>query len=108
MIAIDSDTGLPALPKRYFWRVRKVGGDKYADRLYICLRKRVWFWSIEVDYAMASQNEVWGPTMAHAIRARAGHLVKDNFAATKPDFSALLGDYPPKSLRTSSDAGGDS
>jgi hypothetical protein len=104
-MSLDESTGLPELPEGYFWRVREVGGTKYADSLYVCLMRRRWYGATEVERAMASQNSAWGPTMAHALRARAQHVVEDQFRTTTPDFAALLGDYPPKILRTSSDAG---
>lgn len=90
---MDPDTGMPEVPKGYFWRVKPGGMYK----LKVELRQR-WFWGIsfEVEMCVTDDATEWG------VRNNAAYILnrwqERTRKATGKGVEALLGDYPPKKL----------
>jgi len=101
-VPIDPMTGMPAVPNGYFWRVRPVGSEpKWAYYVYVELRKKQIIGSTQLARAMADQADVYGPTLADAVKVTAERVYRENFArrtVPTPEYVGILGDYPPKSL----------
>lgn len=87
---IDDSTGLPKVPKRYFWRVRE---SYYGTTVYVELRKKHIIGSTEVRYA---SMYAWKLSPAEVLSA-ATAVYRDCFPSP-PENAHLLGDYPPKKL----------
>jgi hypothetical protein len=96
MSEIDPNTGLPALPEGYFWRVKK-SGNKYG---YVRLMLRHKFW-----FATEQENRIFvlnGYTKERLLSDTWAVLREFDFAAAK-SYVPLLGDYPPKSIADEDD-----
>lgn len=98
-VEIDAATGLPALPKGYYWKVDHGG---FSEGLYVTIMTR------ETDHYFAhavADTMVWSET-PEGIRNAASRLVKWNRAwkrhRAKVEYrqgvAYLRGNYPPKKL----------
>lgn len=97
-VYIDPETGLPAVPEGYFWRISETSS---ADWWRIELRKRRRWGSrrIAADHRLYPAWDFDTPELFEdGARRRAAVLWVDHFAAK--DAQKYLGDYPPKALRT--------
>lgn len=97
-VEIDPNTGLPKLPPKFFWRVKRVGGAAYSNRVYVVIRRKLLFFSFEVHSVMAGGNIY--DKMETAVRNRAIDAYEEFFKTTEreQEIQKLLGNYPPKKL----------
>lgn len=97
---LDPETGLPALPDGYFWRVRDAN---YKGHAYIELRSRYFirhwlFWKKEASSKIHDELVLSPITRPRILRE--AHDVIDAVQANLVSDYSLIGDYPPKSLYT--------
>lgn len=102
---IDEDTGLPRVPKGYFWRVARTEGVFYDLPPQVHLRKKVLgLFSRTVDACWISDDYLGSVSdMKFGIQESATTIVcamrKDEQArAVDRAVDHLYGDYPPKKL----------
>lgn len=96
---IDKATGLPKVPKGYFWSVRSVF-PAWMGFAEIQLRKKFrWFGS----WAVATKTRYDFQINENEIRDFTRILWHENFGPsgkiTRPSPRRFYGDYPPKSLK---------
>ena len=113
-----SETGLPELPEGYWWRVSRDSGN-YLDHIsveivYTAPKERWWtdkphptkttqktlakqldYWH---DFSISESPEDHIRALAECALARAEKIWLKN--SRKTELDDLLGDYPPKSLRS--------
>lgn len=101
---IDEGTGLPRVPKGYFWRVNR-GETMYTNYPSVELRKKVLgVFSYHVDSCWISDDHLGSVhDMKFGIQESATTIVcamrKDEQAkAVDREVDHLYGDYPPKKL----------
>lgn len=111
MTEIDLETGLPKLPKGYFWRIEKYN-PAITPRVAIAIMKestrRKWFKTVEWAYEFSSVDvfaqqleqsenpEAWVLELAQKVYDRSVYKWR---AETQTErVNALYGDYPPKKL----------
>lgn len=88
----DTFTGLPGLPKGYFWRVRRGS----AEYLRLQMRKKTWFGSAVVEWSVTERHKA-SPT---ELREAASCILRklERRSTQGADWKKYLGDYPPKML----------
>jgi hypothetical protein len=89
MTNIDELTGLPELPKGYFWRVKMI----LNEFVVVQIRKRLLWGSCAIEEASLIRQDV-GPQRIQAV----AFLALDRWTRTRKDLGRYLGDYPPKKL----------
>lgn len=90
MTKIDDRTGLPELPKGYFWRVTRGFCSEYVE---VQIRKRVLFvFSRTVTYSTQNKARL----NPYSLRSTAIHALRD--FNPESDWKKYVGDYPPKKL----------
>jgi hypothetical protein len=109
-MTIDPETGLPALPERFAWKV-----ERYDDRLYVQLvksrDKTLGFWAKllgktpEVEWndhyidGNHTNEQVYDKTKSGVLAASTVIYEKLRTASTKISvLDELVGLYPPKSI----------
>lgn len=103
MPELDENTGLPALPDGYFWRVRYEG--VYGDYVKMSVMRKpkyrfLWSWAVEDARLYAS---IFTDDNAEELLIKLAGRVHARFIETLRPSSyqtvkKYLGDYPPKSL----------
>lgn len=97
----DKATGLPELPAGHFWRISKFNSAQSPYVLDVGIRRKVWFWSVEVGSALSKASP-------GDIRYAAGNALSRAHSAlraseTRSWRKQYLGDYPPKTLGASNE-----
>lgn len=88
-LTIDPASGLPKLPKGYFWRVKPCYSRFCDYAVDVELRKRTWIFSHRVDDIFST---------VPGIPYSAAFLV-ESFYSTRSRYNGVddvIGDYPPK------------
>jgi hypothetical protein len=98
-LTIDRTTGLPELPKGYFFRVHKKAS--YISYHYVTLfykkQCRFLFWTYTKDVEQIFSSIIHPTLSEHNILTAAMEVVQKRNDWLARD-SSLLGDYPPKKL----------
>lgn len=97
---IDEETGLPALPEGYFWRVRDAN---YKGHAYVELRstykRRYWLFWKKLYSTKLHEEMVLAPITRPRVLKEAQDCIQAVQNHLVSDYS-LIGDYPPKNLYT--------
>jgi hypothetical protein len=101
-LALDPASGLPLLPKGYFFRVKKGAFGVYP---WVEIRHKIWFFSEEVSGRWTSYHF---DTVEEEISYLAGALAKEFYERLYLEGTQkrLAGDYPPKRLEPHNGARG--
>jgi hypothetical protein len=90
-IKINTETGLPDLPERHFWRILV----RYGSHYRIQIREEVSLFGLRLGSVEVAEQVMLELTPYEASR-RARELYTKTYSGR--DQKDLLGDYPPKSL----------
>lgn len=85
---IDESTGLPKLPKGYFWRVVD-SGEEYVR---VQVRKKTLLSSKVKGWCPVRKKDASKSTILSAARYAMREMARDT------DWRSYIGDYPPKKL----------
>lgn len=88
-LTIDPASGLPVLPKNYFWRVKANSNPYSVFPLELQLRFKIWIFSFEESSETTSKA-----TLHHAARNLATRYY--NHLDAHDSLAEIIGDYPPK------------
>lgn len=91
----DPNTGLPALPEGYFWRIKKWKHGVFD--LHIHLMKKVGPFAFSAGDRLADTRPLSIHRAAYGIMMGVFNT-KEHRALTNAKITKYVGDYPPKRL----------
>lgn len=93
---MSTETGLPDVGSRYFWRIKRWNYSGSGHSLIIQLRERRWYGSRKVEDGISKHTPSDIISTCHFILRRSAEQRAK--LATISDRDLYVGDYPPKTL----------